>query len=233
MRWGVVVFPGSNDDRDVHHVLTDVLGQDVRFLWHRDRGLAGCQCVILPGGFSYGDYLRPGAMAKFSEIMPAVMRFARDGGTVLGICNGFQILCEAGLLPGTLIQNRSLRFVCRHVRVRIETVESPFTALYQPKETLSLPVKHGEGCYFAPNETLRELEEEGRVALRYVNGDGPRESTENPNGSVGNIAGILNRERNVLGLMPHPEHASEGVPRSRDGLKIFQSILQSCPDLGP
>jgi phosphoribosylformylglycinamidine synthase len=233
MKWGVVVFPGSNDDRDVSHVLADVLGQDVKFLWHRDRGLAGCDCVVLPGGFSYGDYLRPGAMAKFSEIMPAVNRFAQDGGPVLGICNGFQILCEAGLLPGTLIQNRSLRFVCKHVKVRIETVESPFTGLYQPQETLSLPVKHGDGCYFAPEEVLRELEGAGRVALRYVDGGGSQESTENPNGSLRNIAGILNRERNVLGLMPHPEHASEGVPGSTDGLRIFQSIMRSRRDLSP
>jgi phosphoribosylformylglycinamidine synthase len=172
-------------------------------------------------------------MAKFSEIMPAVIRFAHEGGLVLGICNGFQILCEAGLLPGTLIQNRSLRFVCRHVGCRVESVKSPFTALYRPGEILSLPVKHGEGCYFAPDEVLRELEEEGRVALRYVSGDGGPDAAENPNGSLRHIAGILNRERNVLGLMPHPEHASEGVPKSIDGLKIFQSIVQSGSGSSP
>ena len=163
MKWGVVVFPGSNDDRDVHHVLTRVLGQEARFLWHREPDLHGCRCVVLPGGFSYGDYLRPGAMAKFSEIMTAIVRFAHHGGTVLGICNGFQILCEAGLLPGTLIRNRSLRFVCREVSVRVETAATRFTTACHPKETLRLPIKHGEGCYFAPRSEERRVGKECRL----------------------------------------------------------------------
>ncbi|GIW39998.1 MAG: phosphoribosylformylglycinamidine synthase subunit PurQ [Candidatus Binatia bacterium] len=225
MRWGVVTFPGSNDDRDAVYALETVLGAPVVSLWHKDRSLGGVDCVVLPGGFSYGDYLRCGAMARFSPIMQSVVEFARDGGLVLGICNGFQIACEAGLLPGALVRNRSLRFVCRDVHVRVERSDSPFTALCRPGEVLRLPVKHGAGCYVAAPATLERLEAEGRVLFRYVDAAGRPTPEANPNGSLHNIAGVTNERGNVVGLMPHVEHATESLLGSEDGLKIFRSVL--------
>ncbi len=227
MRWGVVTFPGSLDDRDVLHALAVVLGEPACQLWHKDTDLHGVDCVVLPGGFSYGDYLRCGAMAKFSAVMGSVREFAAAGGLVLGICNGFQILCEAGLLPGALIRNRSLLFVCDTIRVRVETTACPFTSTCTPGEILSLPVKHGEGCYVADAGTLRVLEEQECVVVRYVDGAGRPTTEANPNGAAHNIAGISNAARNVFGLMPHPEHAVERLLGGADGLKLFAGASAS------
>lgn len=224
MKWGVVTFPGSNDDADVLHVLGAVLGDDARRLWHKDAALHDVDCVVLPGGFSYGDYLRCGAMAKFSPIMQSIREFATAGGLVLGICNGFQILCEAGLLPGALVRNRSLLFVCDTVAVRVEATSTPFTSAYAAGEVLHLPIKHGEGCYVADGATLRRLEDEGRVVVRYVDDTGRPTLEANPNGSLNNIAGITNPGRNVFGLMPHPEHAAEEILGGVDGLRIFSAV---------
>ena len=225
MKWGVVTFPGSNDDTDVLHVLRQVLGENADALWHKDTSLHGVDCVVLPGGFSYGDYLRCGAMAKFSPIMQSVRRFADAGGLVLGICNGFQILCEAGLLPGALVRNRSLLFICETVRVRVETAALPFTSMCTAGEVLSLPIKHGEGCYVADPETLQQLENDQRVVIRYVDAAGRATPAANPNGSFNNVAGITNAGRNVFGLMPHPEHAAEKLLGGEDGLKIFAGVI--------
>jgi phosphoribosylformylglycinamidine synthase len=216
MRFGVIVFPGSNCDHDAFYAVGTNLGQPVEYIWHDSSTLGAVDAVILPGGFAYGDYLRCGAIAKFSPVMKAVRRFAADGGLVLGVCNGFQILVEAGLLPGALIRNRGLKFICREVRLRVETADSPFTSAGRKGQTLRLPIAHGEGCYFADERTLDELEAEDRIAFRY---DG------NPNGSLRDIAGILSRERNVMGMMPHPERATEPLMGSSDGLTVFQSML--------
>jgi phosphoribosylformylglycinamidine synthase len=216
MRFGVIVFPGSNCDHDAFYAVGNNLGQPVEYIWHDSSTLGAVDAVILPGGFAYGDYLRCGAIAKFSPVMKAVRRFAADGGLVLGVCNGFQILVEAGLLPGALIRNRGLKFICREVRLRVETVDSPFTSAGRKGQILRLPIAHGEGCYFADQRTLDELEAEDRIAFRY---DG------NPNGSLRDIAGILSRERNVMGMMPHPERATEPLMGSSDGLTVFQSML--------
>jgi phosphoribosylformylglycinamidine synthase subunit PurQ / glutaminase len=216
MKFGVIVFPGSNCDHDAAYAVAHNLGQTAEFVWHSSATLGGVDAVILPGGFAYGDYLRCGAIAKFSPVMRAVKRFAAEGGLVLGVCNGFQILVEAGLLPGALMRNRGLQFICREVRLRAATTRSPFTNAALPGQTLRMPIAHGEGCYFAEERTLDELEAEDRVAFRYV---------DNPNGSLRNIAGILNRERNVMGMMPHPERASEPLMGSSDGLVVFQSML--------
>jgi phosphoribosylformylglycinamidine synthase len=216
MRFGVIVFPGSNCDHDAFYAVGTNLGQPVEFIWHDSSTLGAVDAVILPGGFAYGDYLRCGAIAKFSPVMKAVRRFAADGGLVLGVCNGFQILVEAGLLPGALIRNRGLKFICREVRLTVETADSPFTSAARKGQTLRLPIAHGEGCYFADERTLDELEAEDRIAFRY---DG------NPNGSLRDIAGILSRERNVMGMMPHPERATEPLMGSSDGLTVFQSML--------
>jgi phosphoribosylformylglycinamidine synthase len=223
MRWGVVVFPGSCDDRDALRAVGRVLGDETVALWHKDRDLGRVDAVVLPGGFSYGDYLRCGAMAKFSPIMEAVQAHARAGGLVLGICNGFQILCEAGLLPGALVRNRSLSFVCDFVSVRVETSDTPFTYGCRAGDLLSLPIKHGEGCYVADERTLAALEREGRVVFRYVDRGGRAVSEANPNGSLDNIAGVCSAERNVVGLMPHPEHAVERLIGGEDGLKLLRS----------
>ena len=224
MRWGVAVFPGSCDDDDVVHCLRNVLGQDVRTLWHKDRFPGGCDAVVLPGGFSYGDYLRAGAMARFAPLMQGVVEFARAGGLVLGICNGFQILCESGLLPGALTRNASLRFVCRRVFLRVEETDAPFTRLARPGELLDMPVKHGEGRYHADPATLDRLRANRQVLLRYVDAAGQVCDRANPNGSVDAVAGVCNAQRNVFGLMPHPEDASEPVLGGVDGLKIFASV---------
>ena len=218
MKIGVVTFPGSLDDVDAQRAAR-VAGAEPVALWHGDHDLRGVDAVVLPGGFSYGDYLRCGAIAKFSRVMGAVKRFSADGGLVIGICNGFQILVEAGLLPGALVRNRGLKFVCRHVRMRTETTDSPFTNVAHKGQVLRVPVAHGEGCYIADEPTLDELEAEDRVAFRYL---------DNPNGSLRDIAGILNKQRNVLGLMPHPEDATEPLQGSTDGLVIFQSMVAAA-----
>lgn len=220
MKFGVVVFPGSNCDHDAWYAVSHNLGQEAEFIWHDSATLGDVDAVILPGGFAYGDYLRCGAIAKFSPVMQAVKKFAAGGGLVLGVCNGFQILVESGLLPGALLRNRGLKFVCRVVPLRVETADSPFTSAATRGATLRLPVAHGEGCYFADDRTLDELEAEDRVVLRYL---------ENPNGSLRDIAGVLNRERNVMGLMPHPDRATEPLMGSSDGLTILQSMALALP----
>jgi phosphoribosylformylglycinamidine synthase len=225
MKWGVVRFPGSLDDADALYALRDVMDQDATMLWHKDESLGGAQCVVLPGGFSYGDYLRCGAIARFSPIMKSVARFAADGGLVLGICNGFQILCEAHLLPGALMRNRSLSFVCDTVNVRVDNAETSFTRSSHTGEVLRLPIKHGEGCYVAPPDELAQMEERGQVILRYVDAAGIETDAANPNGSIRSIAGVANDRFNVFGLMPHPEHAVEKQLGGEDGLKIFRSIV--------
>ncbi len=219
MKFGIIVFPGSNCDHDAFYAVSCNLGQKAEFIWHDSASLGDVDAVILPGGFSYGDYLRCGAIAKFSPVMQAVKRFAADGGLVLGVCNGFQILVESGLLPGALLRNRSLKFVCRDVHLRVETTDSPFTRGTVRGEILRIPVAHGEGCYYADERTLAELEDEDRVAFRYL---------DNPNGSLADIAGVLSRERNVMGMMPHPERASDALMGSTDGLAVFHSLLQAA-----
>ncbi len=218
MRFGVVVFPGSNGDHDSWFAMSHDLGQQAEYIWHDSVSLGNVDAVILPGGFSYGDYLRCGAIAKFSPVMTAVRKFAAEGGPVLGMCNGFQILVESGLLPGALIKNRGLKFVSRMVTVRVETTSTPFTGSAREGQLLRLPVAHGEGCYFADQRTLDALEAEDRVVVRYVG---------NPNGSLRDIAGICNERRNVMGLMPHPERASDALVGSADGRVILQSLVQS------
>ncbi|MGH9614176.1 MAG: phosphoribosylformylglycinamidine synthase subunit PurQ [Bryobacteraceae bacterium] len=218
MKIGVVVFPGSNCDHDAWYAASVNLVCQAEFIWHDSSNLAGADAVILPGGFAYGDYLRCGAIAKFSPVMQAVKKFAADGGLVLGFCNGFQILTEAGLLPGALVRNRNLKFICKPVQLRVETTDSPFTCLAEKGQILSVPIAHGEGCYLADGRELDELESEDRIAFRYI---------ENPNGSERDIAGILNAGRNVLGMMPHPERASDPLMNSTDGLVILRSVAHA------
>lgn len=232
MRWGVIVFPGSCDEQDVYHCLKGVLRQPVELLWHKDRLAAGLDCIVLPGGFSYGDYLRAGAVARFSPIMQGVVEFARAGGLVLGVCNGFQILCEAGLLPGALTRNASLQFVCRQVTLRVEENDSPFTCAAGKGELLKMPVKHGEGRYYADPETMDALGRNRQVLLRYTDNAGRLSPAANPNGSLDHVAGICNSTRNVFGMMPHPEDASEKLLGSEDGLKIFTSIIAAVERRG-
>ncbi len=227
MKFGVVVFPGSNCDHDAYHALGQVLHQPVEFLWHQSEQVAGFDAIVLPGGFAYGDYLRTGAIARFSPVMRAVEKFARAGGLVLGICNGFQILCEAGLLPGVLVRNAGMRFVCRQVHIRVETADTPFTAAAKPGQVLEIPIAHGDGNYFCDEATLDELDRNNQIVFRYTMPDGREEPAANPNGSLVNIAGVCNRERNVMGLMPHPERAVEAPLGSADGLVIFRSLIQS------
>jgi len=227
MKWGVVRFPGSLDDGDALHALGAVMGQDAFLLWHKEETLGGADCVVLPGGFSYGDYLRTGAIARFSPIMKSVAKFAADGGLVIGTCNGFQILCEAHLLPGALTRNRTLSFICERVTVRVENARTPFTRAARAGELLWLPIKHGEGLYVAPDDELRQMEERGQVLLRYVDARGEESDAANLNGSTHAIAGVANARFNVFGLMPHPEHAVEAMLGGTDGLRIFQSIVES------
>ena len=231
MKFGVVMFPGSNCDHDTYHVISKVIGQPVDFLWHRQNTVADCDAVILPGGFSYGDYLRTGAFARFSPVMGAVKEFASRGGLVMGICNGFQILCEAGLLPGALLRNKDLRFICDHINIRIEATDTPYTNRCQRGQVLSVPIAHGDGNYFCDSETLAELQRENRIIFRYSAANGNLEADANPNGSLDNIAGICNRERNVLGMMPHPERASEQLLGSSDGRIIFYSLADTLAEL--
>ena len=218
MRFGVVVFPGSNCDHDAWYAVSHNLGQEAEFVWHDSTNLNNLDAVILPGGFAYGDYLRCGAIAKFSPVMQSVRKFARGGGLVLGICNGFQILVESGLLPGALVRNRMQKFICRTTPVRVQTVNSAFTARATPGQLLQIPIAHGEGCYIADERTLDQLEAEDRVLFRYA---------DNRNGSMRDIAGILNEGRNVMGMMPHPERASEPLMGSSDGLVILQSVVSA------
>jgi len=225
MNFAVLQFPASNCDQDAVHVLRHVLGHSARLLWHKETSLGDADAVVIPGGFSYGDYLRTGAIARFSPVMRAVQTFAADGGPVLGICNGFQILCEAGLLPGALIRNRSLQFRCEHVFLKTITRDSPFTGQVPPEKLLRVPIAHGEGCYFADAETLAKLNASQRILWRYVNAQGAATEQANPNGSLENIAGICNEGRNVAGLMPHPERASEPLLGSADGRLIFESLI--------
>ena len=228
VKFGVVVFPGSNCDHDAYYACKKISGQDAVFLWHKDADLQNVDAVILPGGFSYGDYLRCGAIARFSPIMREVIRFANDGGMVIGICNGFQILVEAGLLPGVLLRNASLQFVCKYVNLKVENSGTLFTGACRPGEVLAIPIAHGDGNYFADDETLARLEANHQVVFRYTNDDGEVTRDSNPNGSLANIAGIVNEKGNVLGMMPHPERAVDPLLRHTDGQKIFQSIIKSC-----
>jgi phosphoribosylformylglycinamidine synthase len=227
MKFGVVIFPGSNCDHDAVYALGHNLGQESVPIWHESEDLSGCDAVILPGGFSYGDYLRAGAIARFSPVMQAVRRFADGGGLVFGICNGFQVLVEARMLPGVLIRNRSLRFACRTVHLRVETTDSPFTAACKPGQVLAIPIAHGEGCYYADDATLDRLERENRVAFRYCTPSGERSEQANPNGSLRDIAGVLSEGRNVLGMMPHPERAADPAMGSTDGLFVFRSMASA------
>jgi phosphoribosylformylglycinamidine synthase len=225
VRFGVVTFPGSNCDYDAYAGLRWVLGAPVEFLWHADSDLKDVDCVILPGGFSFGDYLRAGAIARFSPVMKSIVKFAETGGLVWGICNGFQILLEAGLLPGAMLRNDTQRFACQWVSLRVETARTPFTRGCRPGQIMRIPIAHAEGNYHADEETLMELESSGRVVFRYVNSRGLPDEASNPNGSRRNIAGIINREGNVLGMMPHPERAVEAILGSEDGLVLFNSLL--------
>ena len=226
MRVGVIVFPGSNCDHDAYHVARHVFGLETRFIWHKERELPPVDLVIVPGGFSYGDYLRAGAVARFSLIMDSVVRFAERGGLVLGICNGFQVLCECGLLPGALLRNASVRFACTWVHLRVDNAEVPYTRNAELGQVLRIPIAHGEGNYYAEASELVELERNGQVVFRYTTPAGEVTPDSNPNGSANNIAGIANRAGNVLGMMPHPERAAEDVLGSRDGAVLFRSLLQ-------
>lgn len=225
MKFGIVTFPGSNCDYDAFRAVVDTLGEEAVYLWHKDHDLQGSDVVILPGGFSYGDYLRAGAIARFSPIMNEVIAHARGGGPVVGICNGFQIACEAGLLPGALLRNASLQFVSAPVRIRVENADTQFTSEYDRQQILTIPVAHGDGRYTADDATLDQLESKGHVVFRYVDTRGEPTDAGNPNGSSRNIAGIINRQGNVVGLMPHPERALDSLLGSDDGLGFFQSIL--------
>jgi phosphoribosylformylglycinamidine synthase len=227
VNFAVLQFPASNCDQDAVHILRNVLGHSARLVWHKEASLGEAEAVIIPGGFSYGDYLRTGAIARFSPVMQAVQSFAANGGLVLGICNGFQILCEAGLLPGALIRNRSLQFRCERVFLKTPTSDSPFTNQIPPGKLLSVPIAHGEGCYFADDETLASLKANNRVLWHYVDAQGAATETANPNGSLENIAGICNERRNVAGLMPHPERSSETILGGDDGKLIFESLIHS------
>ena len=227
MKFGVVVFPGSNCDEDAYHAAKDVFRQDAEYIWHKDTDLKGADVVILPGGFAHGDYLRTGAMARFSPIMGQVRAFAERGGPLLGICNGFQILLESGLLPGAMLRNRSLKYRCEHVHVRVDQNDTPFTSAAKIGQVLRIPIGHGEGNYFAPPEMLDELEANRQVILRYTDPNGQLADAWNPNGSVHAIAGICNRSRNVVGMMPHPERACEALLGVEDGRMIFESIVSA------
>jgi phosphoribosylformylglycinamidine synthase len=227
MKFGVVVFTGSNFDHDAFYAIGNVLHQPVEFIWHQSQDLANCDAIILPGGFSYGDYLRTGAIARFSPVMKSVEKFAKSGGLVLGICNGFQTLLESGLLPGAMMRNSGLRFICRHVYIRVEQTDTPFTNAAQKGQILKIPIAHSDGNYTCDDATYAELEKNRQVIFRYTTPDGSNDDAGNPNGSMHNIAGICNRERNVAGLMPHPERAVESALGSADGLVILRSMAEA------
>jgi phosphoribosylformylglycinamidine synthase len=232
MKFAVIVFPGSNCDHDAYHAAKHVLGQDAEFIWHKEDSLKGADAVILPGGFAHGDYLRTGAIARFSPVMKAVSSFAARGGPVLGICNGFQVLLEAGLLPGAMLRNRSVKFQCEFVHVKVEQTDTPFTAACAPGQVLRIPIAHGEGNYYAEPEIVARLEKNRQVVFRYATAAGEVTDAANPNGSVANIAGLCNDTRNVVGLMPHPERACELAVGSADGLVMFESVLKSVMGSG-
>jgi phosphoribosylformylglycinamidine synthase I len=227
MKFGVVVFPGSNCDHDAFYAIGNVLQKPVEFIWHQSQDLANCDAIILPGGFAYGDYLRTGAIARFSPVMKSVEKFAKSGGMVLGICNGFQILLEAGLLPGAMMRNSGLRYICRHVNIRVEQTDTPFTNGASRGQILKIPIAHNDGNYSADESTLADLEKNRQIIFRYTTPDGADDAKGNPNGSLGNVAGICNRERNVAGLMPHPERAVESALDSADGLTVFHSMINA------
>ncbi|MGA2430062.1 MAG: phosphoribosylformylglycinamidine synthase subunit PurQ [Candidatus Acidiferrum sp.] len=227
MKFGVVVFPGSNCDHDAFYAIGNVLHKPVEFIWHQSQDLANSDAIILPGGFAYGDYLRTGAIARFSPVMKSVEKFAKSGGMVLGICNGFQILLEAGLLPGAMMRNSGLRYICRHVHIRVEETDTPFTNAAQKGQILRIPIAHNDGNYNVDDVTLAELERNRQIIFRYTTADDSDDAAGNPNGSMANIAGICNRERNVAGLMPHPERAVETALDSADGLVIFRSMIEA------
>ncbi len=225
MKFGIVVFPGSNCDHDCYHIVKHVLGQEAEYIWHKGTEIKGFDCLILPGGFSYGDYLRTGAIAKFSPVMKAVKEFAEAGGLVIGICNGFQILVEAGLLPGALMRNRDLKFICEDRYLRVESNGTPFTRLYKKGEVVKIPIAHADGNYFADEETLKRLQDNGQIIFRYCDADGDASEAANPNGSLLNIAGICNEKGNVLGMMPHPERCAEEILGNSDGKRVFESLI--------
>ena len=227
MKFGVVVFPGSNCDHDAFYAISNVLHQPVEFIWHQSEDLANSDAIILPGGFAHGDYLRTGAIARFSPVMKPVEKFAKSGGLVLGICNGFQILLEAGLLPGAMMRNGGLRYICRHVHIRVEETNTPFTHAAKKGQILKIPIAHNEGNYTCDPDTLAQLQKNDQVVFRYTTADGKDDAAGNPNGSMDNIAGICNRDRNVAGLMPHPERAVESALDSADGLVIFRSLVET------
>lgn len=226
MKFGVVVFPGSNCDQDCFYVVKDVLKQPVKYIWHKDTELDNFDCIILPGGFSYGDYLRTGAVARFSPVMDSVIDFAKRGGIVIGICNGFQILLESGLLPGAMLRNTNLHFICKYVYIKTENIKTPFTNLCKKNQILKIPIAHNEGNYYIDDDGLKSLEKNGQIVFRYCSPDGYFNKESNPNGALANIAGIINREGNVLGMMPHPERSSEAELGSEDGFLILRSILK-------
>jgi phosphoribosylformylglycinamidine synthase len=232
VKFAVVVFPGSNCDDDAYHAAKHVLGQDAEFVWHKDTSLAGADVVILPGGFAHGDYLRTGAIARFSPVMSSVKAFADAGGPVLGVCNGFQILLEAGMLPGAMLRNRGLKFICEHVGVRVDEIDTPFTAACSKGQILRIPINHGEGNYFAAEDVLDALERDRRVIFRYVDASGHATDAANPNGAARNIAGICSERRNVVGMMPHPERACEPSLGSGDGLVLFESVVTTLTSSG-
>jgi phosphoribosylformylglycinamidine synthase I len=227
MKFGVLVFPGSNCDHDTYHVISEVAQQPVTFLWHESQDLENCDAILVPGGFAYGDYLRTGAIAHFAPVMQSVKKFAASGGLVLGICNGFQILCESGLLPGALMRNAGLKYICKQVHLRVETDQTPFTQGLSTGQVLKIPIGHMEGNYFCEDATLQQLERENRVVFRYATPEGEITAGANPNGSLANIAGIVSEGRNVLGMMPHPDRSSEELLGSADGLHIFESMVST------
>jgi len=232
VRFGVIRFPGSNCDQDAYFVLRDVIQQPVEYVWHQTTSLKGYDCLVLPGGFSYGDYLRTGAIARFSPVMAAAQEFAERGGFVIGICNGFQVLCEAHMLPGALTRNVGLKFRCCPVHLRVENAETPWTCAARVGEVLTIPIAHGEGCYVADPDTLAQLEANRQIVFRYSDPSGDVTAESNPNGSSANIAGIANRTFNVLGMMPHPERASEGILGSADGRRVFESVVKTLNTAG-
>ncbi|MEN3337095.1 MAG: phosphoribosylformylglycinamidine synthase subunit PurQ / glutaminase [Acidobacteriota bacterium] len=232
MKFAIIVFPGSNCDHDAYHAVSDVLGQEASFVWHKETDLKGADVVILPGGFSHGDYLRTGAIARFSPIMAAVRAFAASGGPVLGICNGFQILCEAGLLPGAMLRNRDLKFHCEHVRIRVDQTDTPFTSRAVKGQVLRIPIAHGEGNYYVQPDVLAEIESSGRVVFRYCDERGQVTDASNPNGALNAIAGVCSEGRNIVGLMPHPERACESALASTDGLVLFESVVTQLAGQG-
>jgi phosphoribosylformylglycinamidine synthase I len=227
MKFGVLVFPGSNCDYDTYHVISEIARQPVTFLWHESQDLENCDAILVPGGFAYGDYLRTGAIAHFAPVMQAVKKFAAGGGLVLGICNGFQILCESGLLPGALMRNAGLKYICKQVHLRVETEQTPFTHAIVRGQVLKIPIGHMEGNYFCDDSTLQQLERDSRIVFRYATPEGDVTAGANPNGSLANIAGLVSEGRNVLGMMPHPDRSSEALLGSADGLRIFESMVST------